>query len=272
MTFMYDAAWPIPDGLRLIHLSPSSPDLGWTYPADLAMVGDPRSTLEALLARLADADPVRARALIDRARSEQGGRRRLLEERVRMESESSELLPMAAVHAIVAALPPETIVVDEAVTNDPYVRQFYEFREPGRFFYSRGGALGWGMGGALGVSLGLGGERVVCVVGDGSAMYSPQALWTAARQRLPVVFVVLANRRYLILRRFLQYMKGSAAATGEFVGMDLSPPTVDFVAISRALGVEASRVQRSNEIGDAVRAALESGAPSLIEVRLATTD
>ena len=87
---------------------------------------------------------------------------------------------MAAAHALVRAMPRDTPVVDEAITTGVYVRGFHHWTEPGRYFFCRGGGLGWGMPAALGVSLGYDRVPVLCVVGDGSAMYSPQALWTAA--------------------------------------------------------------------------------------------
>ena len=95
---------------------------------------------------------------------------------------------------------------------------------------------------ACGVSLGRGRDGVLCVVGDGSAMYSCQSLWTAARRRLPVLFAVLANGRYQILKDNLMIAKGRAAETGHFVGIDLGDPAVDFVALATSMGVPATRV------------------------------
>ena len=154
----------------------------------------------------------------------------------------------AAVRTVLRGLPSEATVVEEAPTSDQVVRQHHRVSTPDRFFYSRGGALGWGMGAALGLSLGRGGDRVTCIVGDGSAMYSPQALWTAARHRLPVLFVLIRNDTYLILRRFLERMKGQAARTGTYMGMDLAPPAIDFVGLSRALGVEARTLGRLDDL------------------------
>jgi benzoylformate decarboxylase len=182
--------------------------------------------------------------------------------------------PMAAVRAVLAALPPETTVVDEAVTNDPYVRAFHRVAEPGRFLYSRGGGLGWGVPAALGVCLAAGRQPVVAVTGDGSFLYSPQALWTAVREDLPVVTVVLNNRGYLILRRILSDMReGRApgnrqAARGRsgFVGMDIAGPDVDLLAVAEGFGAAAVRVGKLSDVGDAVSAALSARRPFLVEI------
>ena len=174
--------------------------------------------------------------------------------------------PMAAAHALVRALPPDTFVVDEAITTGVYVRGFHHWTEPGRYFFCTGGGLGWGMPAACGVSLGHGGAPVLCVVGDGSAMYSPQALWTAAAEQLPVVFAVVNNRQYKILKGYLQGMAGASVRTGRFIGMDLDDPPVDFLALARSMAVDATAVEHTGDVGDAVKAALASGRPHLLEL------
>jgi benzoylformate decarboxylase len=160
-------------------------------------------------------------------------------------------------------------VVDEAITTGVYVRGFHHWREPGRYFFCRGGGLGWGMPAALGVSLGYDRAPVLCVVGDGSAMYSPQALWTAAHERLPIVFAVVNNRQYLILKGYLQGMGGDAARTGNLVAMDLDDPPVDYVALAQSMGVRATLVESADDVGDAVRSALEAAEPHVLELPIA---
>ncbi len=168
--------------------------------------------------------------------------------------------PMAAGHALVRALPPNTTVVDEAITTGFYVRGFHHWTEPGHYFFCKGGGLGWGMPAALGVSLGHDREPVLCVVGDGSAMYSPQALWTAAHERLPVVFAVVNNRQYLILKGYLRGMSRDSVQSGRMVAMDIDEPPVDFVGLARSMGVdcdarrEGRRCRRRGAVGARVRA------------------
>ena len=106
---------------------------------------------------------------------------------------------------------------------------------------------------------------MVAVVGDGSFLYSPQALWTAVREGLPVVAVVMNNRGYLILRRFLAEMRAPDAPR---VGLDIADPGVDLVSVARGFGAGAVRVDRVPELGDAIRAALAAGRPSVIEAQV----
>ena len=173
--------------------------------------------------------------------------------------------PMAAAHALVRSVPSDVAVVDEAITTGVYVRGFHHTDVPGTYFFCRGGGLGWGMPAACGVALGSG-RPVLCVVGDGSTMYSPQALWTAARERLPVVFAVVDNGQYLILKQNLRAMGGASAKTEQFVAMDLDQPSVDFCGLSEAMGVSATRIEHTDDIGGVVRKALDVGEPHLLHI------
>lgn len=265
MTFPYDAGPVLPDGFELLHLSPDPMDLGRMYPAQLALVGDPKATLEALVSLL---DPA-TRAVhdyVEKTRGEMTAREIADDERLGDAYADAPLGTEVAVHALLRALPPETIVVEESPTADRFVRSLLRSQHPDRFFYSRGGGLGWGMAAALGISLGDGGSPVACVVGDGSMLYAPQALWSAARLRLPVVFFVFNNGRYQILERFLRARGDEAARSGRYVGTDLSDPAVDFVGLARSFGVEAQPVSSASELSEVVRAAVGQAGPLLVEV------
>jgi benzoylformate decarboxylase len=267
MVYPYTPGSPLPDGVELLHLSPDPHQLGRTYPVRLGVSGDPKATIDALLPlvrRRADAAAVGA-ALND-ARARRTGEIDTLEETAAGRYGTVPMDPMAAAHALVRAMPPDSLVVDEAITTGVYVRGFHHTAAPGRYFFCRGGGLGWGMPAALGVSLGHDREPVLCVVGDGSAMYSPQALWTAAREKLPVVFAVVNNRQYLILKNNLRGMKGESTRTGQFVAMDLVDPAVDYVALAQSMGVDATLVEKAGDVGDAVRTALDRGRPHLLEL------
>jgi benzoylformate decarboxylase len=120
---------------------------------------------------------------------------------------------------------------------------------------------------AVGFSLGTGRGPVVSLVGDGAAMYSPQALWTAMHEKVPVTFVVINNREYNILKNFMRSQPHyHAARTGQFLAMDLVNPSIDFIALAASMGMPARRVSRAEDIGEALRAAIASGAPNLVEI------
>src|SRR4029077_14013143 len=102
--------------------------------------------------------------------------------------------PVRALTEIAAALPPNGVVVDESITATTDVGRVFDFKSPGDYFGQRGGGIGQGIAGALGVAVALPERRVVAISGDGSAMYTIQSLWTAALLDLSIVFVILANR------------------------------------------------------------------------------
>jgi hypothetical protein len=108
-------------------------------------------------------------------------------------------------------------------------------------------------------------EPVVALVGDGASLYSPQALWTAARERLPVTFVLMNNRKYGILKTYRQAQEHGAS---RFTGLDLINPTIDFIALATSMGVIAQRVERAADIAGAVEARVGSDGPSLIEIEI----
>jgi benzoylformate decarboxylase len=267
MAYPYSPGSPIPDGTRLLHLSPDASQLGRTWPTDLGLWGDPRATLEALLPHLPASGPDLAPAAAIRAAAIER-----LEQTALGRYDQVPLHPMAAAHAMLRALPPETLVVDEAITTGTYVRGFHHASRPGRYLFCKGGGLGWGMPAAAGAALALDGEPVLCVVGDGSAMYSPQALWTAAHLHLPVVFAVVNNGQYLILKEALRRAGGEVTRTGRFVGMDINEPAIDFVSLAASMGVPATRIERAGDLGDAVRAAIAAGGPHLLDVPISAPD
>lgn len=256
---------PVPEGVEVLHLALDAHAPARTHPVRFGAAGDLRSSLAALTEHLAPRIAPATGALASHE-AERRAEVDRFEATARSRYDQVPMHPQAAVHALLRALPRDIAVVDEAITTGVFVRGLHHTSRPDSYFFCRGGGLGWGMPAALGVSLGSGRAPVLCVVGDGSAMYAPQALWTAAREGIPVLFAVVNNREYAILKRNLAGMGGRAAATGRYVGLDLDVPPIDYVALARALGVEATRVDRAGEIGAAAEAAWASGAPYLLEL------
>ncbi len=158
-------------------------------------------------------------------------------------------------------------IVDEAPATIPHVRACLDSHSARQYLFTRSAILGWVMPAAVGTSLGLDRSPVVCLVGDGSAMYSPQALWTAAHERLPVTFVVMNNGEYNILKNYAHSQAHYlSASTDQFIGMDLCDPAIDFLALASSLGVPSRRIERADDIAGAVEEGIRSGCPNLIEL------
>jgi benzoylformate decarboxylase len=267
LVYPYTPGPLLPPATELLHLTADPHQLGRYFPTRFGCAGDPRATLVALLphirARVAAAESAAAVKSLGAEHAAAAAKR---EAGVVEQYNQVPIPPAAAAHALVRAIPPDTAVVDEAITTGGHVRNFHRTTKAGYYFFCKGGGLGWGMPAALGVSLGYDRSPVLCVVGDGSAMYSPQALWTAAREELPVVFAVVNNRQYLILKNYLRQRNGPSVTRDRFVAMDLDHPPIDYIALAESMGVAGTLVEKATDIGDAVQASLATGRPHLLEI------
>lgn len=267
-----DAVDPLPPDLTIVHLDVDPWELGKNYPEAVAVLGDPKATLpelaEAVRRRTGAAGPPGAAARRARVAAANADARAALARRAAAEAARVPMSPLALVHALAAAAPEDVVVVDESISSGAGVRSFFRCADARAFWGLRGGGIGWGLGAALGVKLALPERPVMALVGDGSAMYAIQALWTAARERLAVLLVILNNRSYRILKQRVVALKGFAAADDRYVGMDLDEPAIDFVGLAAALGVPGERVDKTAEVAGAVERGLASGGPYLIDARL----
>ncbi len=270
ITILYSEGSALPEHCELFQLSVDGRDLGRSYPTKLSVVGDIQKSLQVLNQHLAERLEAKAdifTALLKRAEQEQKKRRE------KLAGDAAKLFSLTRIHPLVAAqemargIGSDTAIVDEAVVTAAHLRNFLDSNMACRYSFLRGGALGWGMPAAVGYSLGLGREPVVCPVGDGAALYSPQALWTAAHEKLPVTFVVVNNREYNVLKNFMRSQPHfTSAQQNKFIAMDIVDPTIDYVAMANSMGVPASRVDRASDIAAAIQAGIQSGLPNLIEI------
>jgi benzoylformate decarboxylase len=174
--------------------------------------------------------------------------------------------PIIAAREVLRPLPDGFLLVDEAPCSNPFTQPMHRSTGGRQYFHNRGGALGWGMPAAIGVSLARDHAPVLCMVGDGSAMYSPQALWSTVHEEVPVVFVVLNNLEYGILKSFMLSQPQYNAKTHGFLAMAICRPNVNFQSLARSMGVEPTVVYSHREISEAVETALKTGKPHLIEI------
>jgi benzoylformate decarboxylase len=162
-------------------------------------------------------------------------------------------------HTLAGAMPDDAVLVEEAPSHRPAMQKFMPMRGQDSFYTMASGGLGYGLPAAVGIALGKPGVRTVCLIGDGSAMYSIQALWTAAQRKLPFTVVVINNSGYGAMRSFSQVMQ-----VRNVPGLDL--PGIDFVKVAEGLGCDAARVTRSSELRPALARGLSHNGVSLIEV------
>ncbi len=162
-------------------------------------------------------------------------------------------------HALSVAMPDDAMLVEEAPSHRPAMQKFMPMRGQDSFYTMASGGLGYGLPASVGIALGCPERRTVCLIGDGSAMYSIQALWTAAQRKLPLTVVVINNGGYGAMRSFSQVMQ-----VRNVPGLDL--PGIDFVQIAQGLGCDAVRISKAAELVPALTRGLADHGVSLIEV------
>jgi benzoylformate decarboxylase len=261
---------PMPPGLPLIHLDTDPWEIGKNYPAQVAILGDPKATLPDITAALRTALSASAKAAarerLAAASEAIRTERAALKAKARALAGATPVQPLALLEAIGETLPKDAVVIEEALSSAPGIRSLINSEDPQSYFGLRGGGIGWGLPAAIGAKLALPDRPVVALVGDGSAMYTVQALWTAARYRIPVIWVILNNTSYRILKQRLVNMRGLAEQADTFVGMELNDPAVDFIGLARSLGIAGARARTVHEATDLLAQALKDGTPMLIDV------
>ena len=264
---VYSPVEPLPNHSRVLHLSERSWELGKNYRTELALQANVCETLNVLLPLL--------RSRIDTKYKEQAQiRAKALEQqnwavtRNKLTTQvltQSSIRPMSAstfVMHITNQLTPDVIVVEEALTSTQSLPQYLHQHYPDSFFGLASGGLGFAIPGAVGVSMAKPGRPVVAIVGDGSAMYGIQGLWSAAHFKLPITYVIANNKGYRIIKERLVSMQGS----DRFIGMDMNDPAINYCQLAQSMGMGSIKVSDPADLDAALKAGIKSGKPNLIEV------
>jgi benzoylformate decarboxylase len=262
----------MPPGLPVVHLDINPWELGKNYPAVVAIQGDPKPTLpeitEAVRRLTGTAGPPQAGRRREAQAAAHAQQRGDLEGRARSEAGRVPMSPLALVHALAVSVPDDAVIIDESISSALGVRHLFRCADPRSFYGLRGGGIGWGLPNAMGVKLALPRRPVVALIGDGSAMYTAQGLWTAARESLGVLFVIFNNASYRILKQRVRLLKGFSAEDDRYVAMDLERPAIDFIGLARSLGVPGERVEKAADVAGAVTRGLAESGPYLIDARI----
>jgi len=270
--FLHTEGTPFPRGLRVVQIDDDPWEIGRSYPVTLGIAADPKAALAeltgALRNKLTEKDRAAAAARLEKIGAARGEMVKRVSAAARSEAERVPIGQAHLMHTLASLLPADAIVVDESATSLPFVLRYMPFATPGSFFGGKTGTLGWGMGAAIGVQLGSPGRKVVATIGDGSVMYAPQALWTAAHYRLPITYVVPNNSSYAILKSGMLSLDLASAKRGIYPGMDLVSPEIDYAGLARSLGVRAERVEKPGELRDVLAACLAGPGPSLVDVAI----
>ena len=263
---------PMPRDITLIHLDVDAWELGKNYAPAVAILADPKGALPDITAavreRMTSGARARARERLAATSKAIAAEREALKAKARALAGATPVQPLALLHGIAETLPEDAIVVEEAISSAPGIRQLIRSNDPQSYFGLRGGGIGWGLPATMGVKVALPDRPVVGLIGDGSAMYTCQGLWTAAHYQIDAVFVILNNTSYRILKQRLHAMRGLAEQADSYVGMELIDPKIDFVGLARSLGIKAERARTVHDATDLLKTALNDGGATLIDVEL----
>jgi benzoylformate decarboxylase len=278
-TYVFPDVFPLvenpfrPDA-RIVDLDLDTAALAKNHPVSLALASDPKPTLallaDALDARMTPERKQAASARIQRRGEEKAGDR---QRDLAVDAERREAVPLhlsAFAAELARQLPDDAVVYDEAVTHSDDLTRYLVPERPGSYFQTPGGTLGVAFPGAVGVKLAFPERTVIGFGGDGGALYTFQALWTAAHHRIAAKFVVCNNRSYRLLKdNLVAYWQDQNIEQSEFpASFDLHDPEIDYVALASGLGVPGTRVTKPDEIPGAITTMLAHDGPFLIDLIL----
>lgn len=281
-TYVFPEVFPALDGVfasdaKIVHVDLNAYEIAKNHRVDLGIVADPKPTLAAITA-----------SLVSRMSAEQksAARARIgIAEKAKHDALASALAHDATVadrtpldisrfmSELAHALPDDAVIFDEALTSSPALERYLHPHLPGHFFQTRGGSLGVGFPGALGLKLAHPEKTVLGFSGDGGCMYTIQALWTAVRHKIGAKFIVCNNQSYMLLKlNIMEYWKERGIEEHTFPEcFDLQGPVVDFAAMAHSMGVPARRVATPAEVGPAIAEMLATDGPYLLDVVVSNT-
>jgi len=278
-TYMLPEVFPRLEGIyapdaKVIHIDLNAYEIAKNHRVDMGVVADPKLTLQALIDQIS---LIQTDDHVEKANAVLVAAKRIKEEKLAQAIAADEAmksdLPMhmsVFAKALSEQLPSNSIIFDEALTNSPAVSRYMPATTPGSYFYTRGGSLGIGIPGAIGVKLNNPSKTVIGFTGDGGSMYTIQALWTAVRHQVGAKFVICNNGSYHLLQLNIdQYWKERTIEKHEFpLPFDLSYPAFQFDQIAKSMGVDAVRVEKVEDIAPALVRMFADDKPFLIDLVL----
>lgn len=269
----YSPTEPLPDTLPVLHISENDWELGKNYPTETAICANVRETLRALLPAIEGAQSSADKAAAAERCAAVGKKNwsvKRAQQMAALEAKKDQV-PIWTEYLmarISETIPANAIVVEEAISSSGGLAKVLHTNDANSFYGLSSGGLGFGLPGAVGISLAHPGRPVVAVIGDGSAMYSIQGLWTAAHLKLGITYIIVNNRSYRIIKDRLVALR----KTDAFVAMDLKDPEIDYVKLAESLGLRTARVIEPGDIDATIKRMMADTStgtgPCLVDVQV----
>ncbi len=277
-TYVFPEVYPLFDEVfapnaKIVHVDLNAYEIGKNFPVDIGIVSDPKLTLaalgDALATTMSDSQKQAAKSRLDASRSASDAALQKQLEHDQALHDSSPLRASAFMEELAKHVPEDVIVFDEALTTSPDLTRYLPPTLPDHFFQTRGGSLGVGIPGAIGVKIAHPDKTVIGFTGDGGSMYTIQSLWTAAHYNVGAKFVICNNQSYMLLKlNIMQYWAEQAhVPLHEFPhSFDLGDPVINFAQLAQSMGVPAVCVDRVEDVPAAVQQMMETDGPFLIDM------
>jgi benzoylformate decarboxylase len=264
----YAPGSPIPAGCRVLQIEAGARRLAYNFAVDAGVLAEMGAALEALDAALPKIAAAAKRN--DALKAQKDADEAAQKARVEKAWSRTPTSMARCMAEIKAGSPEDVVVVDETITANLDLFKTFTFKGAGDYYSGRGGGIGQGVAGAVGVAVASTKRPILCLSGDGSSMYSIQALWTAAHHDLPIVFVILANREYRVLKHNIDAYRArfDVKSNKPYMHMDLTGPALGFVDLAKGMGIAGTHIVKADDIKAAVAAAFASGKPHLLEIEI----
>jgi benzoylformate decarboxylase len=259
---------PLPEGMPIVQIGQRDWEMGKNFPTELAVRADIKETLKALNPVMEQKGGPGLKSRSEKSLSNLSdinwtAKRNKLQTQLEEDRKDNVIDPSWMVMEVIKTMPENTIIVDEGIVSTKALSALLPYKDPASLFGMASGGIGWGIPAACGVQAAHPDRPVVAIIGDGSSMYSIQALWTAANQKLPLTYIICDNGGYRIIKERLYAFHGN----DNFIGMDFKEPAVDFVGLGQSMGVPSVRINKHEELAPALDAAIKNtDGPNLLSV------
>jgi len=274
-SFFYFPGEFITTNSKLIHIDSAFSEIGKSEPTDIGILADPRITIEKICEILKEKQISKSTEKIIKQNlkleKENQFIQKTWEDKLQQKWNNLPMAPERMMVEISKSLPDNVIIVDDSISSRSAMHGAIKFNKPDSIFGERGGAIGWGMGGALGIKLANQDKPVVAIIGDGSAMMTIQALWTAANYSIPVIYLICNNESYRILKLNMNIYKrqilNEKNPESKYIGADFPLP-LNISKIAEAIGVYGKKITDPLEINLEIQKALKLNKPVVLDIRI----
>ena len=258
---------------RCVHIEEDPWEIGKVFPVDFGIVADPKSALRSLLEIFPifsdESNGSRKTERIECLRKAKAQTKTELETRIKPGWDATPINAARLMRTMDKLIDQDALIVNESPTSKDILMANFQF-SPARSYFSNSSAghLGWGLGAAIGAALASPKRRVVACLGDGSAMFGIQGLWTLAKYRVPLLVIVFNNRAYMAVKNQFRGPEERVRIAAE-MGAEIVGPEINFSRLAETFGIFGQRVEQPEAIEPALKRGLEQSGPALVDVVIA---